>query len=65
MGVAALSGADRWVRARPPGFGSADKPREFDYSIGGFDRWIESFTNETGLDHYQVRTWLAWYTHIT
>jgi SRSO17 transposase len=21
--------------------------------------------NETGLDHYQVRTWRAWYAHIT
>ena len=21
--------------------------------------------NETGLDHYQVRTWTAWYRHIT
>jgi SRSO17 transposase len=21
--------------------------------------------NETGLDHYQVRTWRAWHAHIT
>ena len=21
--------------------------------------------NEAGLDHYQVRTWRAWYAHIT
>ena len=21
--------------------------------------------NETGLDHYQVRTWRAWYAHVT
>jgi SRSO17 transposase len=21
--------------------------------------------NETGLDHYQVRTWRAWHAHVT
>jgi SRSO17 transposase len=21
--------------------------------------------NEAGLDHYQIRTWRAWYAHIT
>jgi SRSO17 transposase len=24
-----------------------------------------SWTDETGLDHYQVRTWRAWYAHVT
>jgi pimeloyl-ACP methyl ester carboxylesterase len=33
-----------------PGFGSSDKPRDFDYSITGYDRWIESFAYATGLD---------------
>jgi SRSO17 transposase len=26
---------------------------------------FQSAKNETGLDHYQVRTWPAWYRHIT
>jgi hypothetical protein len=26
---------------------------------------VTTSKNETGLDHYQVRTWRAWYAHIT
>ena len=37
-----------------PGFGSSDKPEGFDYSIEGFDRWIESFAIETGLDRFSL-----------
>ncbi|GGN29961.1 hypothetical protein GCM10011609_87410 [Lentzea pudingi] len=25
----------------------------------------ESLPNEAGLDHYQVRSWRAWYAHVT
>ena len=29
-------------------------------------RWhIEQAKGETGLDHYQVRTWRAWHAHVT
>lgn len=37
-----------------PGFGSSEKRPDFDYSIAGFDRWIESFTQETGLDRFSL-----------
>jgi SRSO17 transposase len=26
---------------------------------------VTTSKNETGLDQYQVRTWRAWYAHIT
>jgi hypothetical protein len=26
---------------------------------------VTDFKGEAGLDHYQVRTWRAWYAHIT
>jgi SRSO17 transposase len=26
---------------------------------------FQTAKNEAGLDHYQVRTWRAWYAHIT
>jgi len=32
-----------------PGFGRSGKPAEFNYSIAGYDRFIEAFCNEVGL----------------
>ena len=26
---------------------------------------FQTAKNEAGLDHYQVRSWMAWYAHIT
>ena len=26
---------------------------------------VTDFKNQAGLDHYQVRSWRAWYAHIT
>jgi SRSO17 transposase len=31
----------------------------------GVEETFQSAKNETGLDHYQVRTYTAWYRHIT
>jgi pimeloyl-ACP methyl ester carboxylesterase len=33
-----------------PGFGRSGKPADFDYSIPGYDRFIEAFCDEVGLD---------------
>ena len=37
-----------------PGFGRSGKPASFDYSIPGYDRWLEAF-----LDHAGPRPLLA------
>ena len=37
-----------------PGFGSSEKRPDFDYSIAGFDRWIESFVDAAGLDRLSL-----------
>jgi pimeloyl-ACP methyl ester carboxylesterase len=37
-----------------PGFGRSGKPAEFDYSIQGYDRWLESFTAEAGLERFSL-----------
>lgn len=33
-----------------PGFGRSGKPADFDYTIAGYDRFIESFCDELGLE---------------
>jgi pimeloyl-ACP methyl ester carboxylesterase len=33
-----------------PGFGRSDKPGDFDYSIEGYDRFLEAFVAELGLE---------------
>ena len=33
-----------------PGFGRSDKPGDFDYTIPGYDRFIEAFCDQVGLD---------------
>jgi pimeloyl-ACP methyl ester carboxylesterase len=37
-----------------PGFGHSAKPAEFDYSIRGYDRWLEAFTAHTGLERFSL-----------
>jgi pimeloyl-ACP methyl ester carboxylesterase len=37
-----------------PGFGRSAKPAEFDYSIRGYDRWLEAFTAHAGLDRFSL-----------
>ena len=37
-----------------PGFGRSAKPAEFDYSISGYDRWIEAFTELAGLERFTL-----------
>jgi pimeloyl-ACP methyl ester carboxylesterase len=37
-----------------PGFGKSDKPAGFDYSIGGYDRFIEAFADHVGLERFSL-----------
>jgi pimeloyl-ACP methyl ester carboxylesterase len=37
-----------------PGFGRSDKPGDFDYSIAGYDRFVEAFCDEAGLDRVRL-----------
>ena len=37
-----------------PGFGRSAKPAEFDYSIEGYDRFLEAFVDELGLDRFSL-----------
>jgi pimeloyl-ACP methyl ester carboxylesterase len=37
-----------------PGFGSSAKPADFDYSIAGFERWLEAFTEAIGLERFSL-----------
>jgi pimeloyl-ACP methyl ester carboxylesterase len=37
-----------------PGFGHSAKPAEFDYSIGGYDRWLEAFVAHAGLERFSL-----------
>ncbi|MDE2141528.1 MAG: alpha/beta hydrolase, partial [Elusimicrobia bacterium] len=37
-----------------PGFGRADKPRDFDYSISGLHDWVVSFMDQLGIKKARV-----------
>jgi pimeloyl-ACP methyl ester carboxylesterase len=37
-----------------PGFGRSAKPAPFDYSIPGYDRWIEAYIDHVGLDRFSL-----------
>jgi pimeloyl-ACP methyl ester carboxylesterase len=37
-----------------PGFGESAKPGDFDYSIAGYDRFIEAFADAVGLDRFSL-----------
>ena len=37
-----------------PGFGRSAKPADFDYSIAGYDRFLEAFTAAVGLDRFSL-----------
>ena len=37
-----------------PGFGSSDKPGDFDYSIAGYDRFLEAFADHAGLERFSL-----------
>jgi pimeloyl-ACP methyl ester carboxylesterase len=37
-----------------PGFGSSAKPGDFDYSIAGYDRFIEAFADSLGFDRLSL-----------
>jgi pimeloyl-ACP methyl ester carboxylesterase len=37
-----------------PGFGGSAKPAEFDYSIRGYDRWLEAFAAHAGLERFSL-----------
>ena len=37
-----------------PGFGRSGKPADFDYSIPGYDRFLEAFLEHTGLDRFSL-----------
>jgi pimeloyl-ACP methyl ester carboxylesterase len=37
-----------------PGFGHSAKPAEFDYSIRGYDRWLEAFVAQAALERFSL-----------
>jgi pimeloyl-ACP methyl ester carboxylesterase len=37
-----------------PGFGSSAKPGHFDYSIAGYDRFLEAFVDQVGLERFSL-----------
>ena len=37
-----------------PGFGKSAKPADFDYSIEGYDRFLEAFVDQLGLDRFSL-----------
>jgi pimeloyl-ACP methyl ester carboxylesterase len=37
-----------------PGFGRSAKPADFDYSIAGYDRFLESLVDELGLERFTL-----------
>jgi pimeloyl-ACP methyl ester carboxylesterase len=37
-----------------PGFGRSAKPAEFDYSVGGYDRFLEQFVDQVGLGRFSL-----------
>ena len=37
-----------------PGFGRSDKPADFDYSIAGYDRFLEAFLEHLGLERFSL-----------
>jgi pimeloyl-ACP methyl ester carboxylesterase len=37
-----------------PGFGKSAKPPGFDYSIPGYDRWVEQFADAAGLERFSL-----------
>jgi pimeloyl-ACP methyl ester carboxylesterase len=37
-----------------PGFGRSAKPADFDYSIAGYDRFLEAFLDAAGLDRFSL-----------
>ena len=37
-----------------PGFGRSAKPAEFDYSIPGYDRFLEAFVDQLGLERFSL-----------
>ncbi len=37
-----------------PGFGRSGKPADFDYSISGYDRFLEAFLDHTGLERFSL-----------
>ena len=37
-----------------PGFGRSAKPGDFDYSIPGYDRFLEAFVDESGLETFTL-----------
>jgi pimeloyl-ACP methyl ester carboxylesterase len=37
-----------------PGFGTSGKPADFDYSMPGYDRWVEAFVDALGLERLSL-----------
>ena len=37
-----------------PGFGRSAKPASFDYSIPGYDRWIEAYLDHVGVERFSL-----------
>jgi pimeloyl-ACP methyl ester carboxylesterase len=37
-----------------PGFGGSGKPNDFDYSIAGYDRFVERFAETVGLERFSL-----------
>src|SRR4249920_116791 len=37
-----------------PGFGRSGKPGHFDYSVAGYDAWLERFVDHVGLERFSL-----------
>lgn len=44
----------RGVALDLPGFGRSAKPADFDYSIAGYDRFLESFLDAAGIERFSL-----------
>ena len=62
MGTAVRSLRIRWLSARP--FRPASQA-EYGHQQWPIEQGYKQAKGEAGLDQYQVRTWRAWYAHIT
>jgi len=79
-GAGAAAGRGHWLLARRSLHDPDDvayyacygpgRSRLMDLAWAAGSRWhieecFQQAKNEAGLDHYQVRTWRAWYAHVT
>ncbi|MBX5468916.1 MAG: alpha/beta hydrolase [Thermoleophilaceae bacterium] len=52
--VRSVGDVGRAVAVDMPGFGRADKPRDFDYTVGGYAAFIEEARRELGIERMHI-----------